>query len=108
MARAFDTGRLGRASAHYDEAQLAHWQRLAIAGLRCVGPVVVRLVRAQVVSRLPESFTAPPHLPVREYAEKVRAEFDIRSSSVGQTAASLSGGNKQKVVVAREVSKQPP
>lgn len=33
MARAFDTGRLGRASAHYDEAQLAHWQRLAIAGL---------------------------------------------------------------------------
>lgn len=33
MADAFDTGHLGRASAHYDEAQLAHWQRLAIAGL---------------------------------------------------------------------------
>jgi nondiscriminating glutamyl-tRNA synthetase len=33
MAREFDTGHLGRASAHYDEAQLAHWQHLAIAGL---------------------------------------------------------------------------
>jgi general nucleoside transport system ATP-binding protein len=44
---------------------------------------------------------------VREYAEKVRAEFDIRSSGVGQSAASLSGGNKQKVVVAREMSFTP-
>ncbi len=44
---------------------------------------------------------------VREYAEKVRTEFDIRSSGVGQSAASLSGGNKQKVVVAREMSFKP-
>lgn len=33
MARAFDLERLGRSSAHYDEAQLAHWQHLAIAAL---------------------------------------------------------------------------
>ena len=44
---------------------------------------------------------------VKEHAEAVRAEFDIRSSSVHQTSGSLSGGNKQKVVVAREMSFQP-
>ncbi|MBD3783878.1 MAG: ABC transporter ATP-binding protein [Micrococcales bacterium] len=44
---------------------------------------------------------------VREHAETVREEFDIRSSGVFQTAESLSGGNKQKVVVAREMSFKP-
>ncbi len=33
MVKAFDPERLGRSSAHYDEAQLAHWQHLAIAAL---------------------------------------------------------------------------
>ena len=40
-------------------------------------------------------------------ADALRTEFDIRSSSVHQSAASLSGGNKQKVVVAREMSFKP-
>ncbi|HSO64690.1 MAG TPA: heme ABC transporter ATP-binding protein, partial [Ornithinibacter sp.] len=44
---------------------------------------------------------------VTEHAEAVRAEFDIRSSSAHQSSASLSGGNKQKVVVAREMSSRP-
>lgn len=44
---------------------------------------------------------------VRSNAEALRTEFDIRSSSIGQTAGSLSGGNKQKVVVAREMSFNP-
>lgn len=44
---------------------------------------------------------------VREHAEQVREEFDIRSSGVTQSAGSLSGGNKQKVVVARELSFKP-
>jgi ABC-type uncharacterized transport system ATPase subunit len=44
---------------------------------------------------------------VRENAETLRDEFDIRSSGVMQTAGSLSGGNKQKVVVAREMSFEP-
>jgi simple sugar transport system ATP-binding protein len=42
-----------------------------------------------------------------EHAEGVREEFDIRSSSVHQSSGSLSGGNKQKVVVAREMSFKP-
>lgn len=33
MAKAFEPAHLGRSSAHYDEAQLAHWQHLAIAAL---------------------------------------------------------------------------
>ncbi|HQF03793.1 MAG TPA: ABC transporter ATP-binding protein [Phycicoccus sp.] len=41
---------------------------------------------------------------VRANAEKQRDEFDIRSSGVEQSAGSLSGGNKQKVVVAREMA----
>jgi ABC-type uncharacterized transport system ATPase subunit len=44
---------------------------------------------------------------VKEHAEAVRTEFDIRSSSVHQTSGSLSGGNKQKVVVAREMAFKP-
>lgn len=44
---------------------------------------------------------------IRGNAEALREEFDIRSSSVMQTAGSLSGGNKQKVVVAREMSFTP-
>lgn len=33
LTDAFDPVRIGRASAHYDEAQLAHWQKAAIAAL---------------------------------------------------------------------------
>lgn len=32
LARGFELGRLGRAPAHYDRAQLDHWQRLAVSG----------------------------------------------------------------------------
>ena len=33
LARAFDTARLHKAPAHFDAAQLLHWQRLAVQGL---------------------------------------------------------------------------
>jgi simple sugar transport system ATP-binding protein len=38
------------------------------------------------------------------YAEKLVEEFDIRTPSFENLASSLSGGNKQKVVVARELT----
>ncbi len=41
---------------------------------------------------------------VRENGEALFKEFDVRAASVMAPAASLSGGNKQKVVVAREMS----
>ena len=43
---------------------------------------------------------------VLENAEKLTKEFDIRSQGVFDTASSLSGGNKQKVVLARELSRE--
>lgn len=38
-------------------------------------------------------------------AETLRDEFDIRAQSVDDPISSLSGGNKQKVVLARELSR---
>lgn len=40
-------------------------------------------------------------------AEELVEKFDIRTASINSSAASLSGGNKQKVVVARELSAEP-
>jgi len=42
---------------------------------------------------------------VYDVAENRVREFDIRAQSVQDTASSLSGGNKQKVVLARELSR---
>src|ERR1700716_4191646 len=40
--------------------------------------------------------------PTRKEAGRLAKEFDVRSSSLDVAAATLSGGNQQKVVVARE------
>ncbi|SHH14555.1 ABC transporter ATP-binding protein [Clostridium grantii] len=44
---------------------------------------------------------------VKEYAKKLIKEFDVRTPNENVYAASLSGGNQQKLVVAREISKDP-
>jgi simple sugar transport system ATP-binding protein len=44
-------------------------------------------------------------LTVSELAQKQISEFDIRTQSSKDPASSLSGGNKQKVVLARELSR---
>ena len=41
---------------------------------------------------------------LEENATRLVKEFDIRTPSISTTAGALSGGNKQKVVVARELS----
>ncbi|WP_394769693.1 ABC transporter ATP-binding protein [Lacisediminihabitans sp.] len=40
-----------------------------------------------------------------EFAEKTIVEFDIRAQGIGTHAGKLSGGNQQKVVLARELSR---
>ena len=44
---------------------------------------------------------------VEENAKRLVHEFDIRTPSVYTLASKLSGGNQQKVIVARELSRQP-
>ena len=42
---------------------------------------------------------------IRENAEERIEEFDVRTSSIEHPASTLSGGNQQKVVLARELSR---
>ena len=42
---------------------------------------------------------------IKENAEERVEEFDVRTSSIEHTASTLSGGNQQKVVLARELSR---
>lgn len=44
---------------------------------------------------------------VRRFAEELRESFDIRCASVDNPIRDLSGGNQQKVVLAREISRKP-
>ena len=44
---------------------------------------------------------------IREYAEEMKSKYDIRCTSVEQEARNLSGGNQQKVILARELEGKP-
>lgn len=44
---------------------------------------------------------------VREYSKRIIKEFDVRTPNEDVLASKLSGGNQQKMVVAREISKDP-
>lgn len=43
---------------------------------------------------------------IAQNAEKLKDEFDIRAESISSVGSSLSGGNAQKVVLARELSRE--
>ena len=44
---------------------------------------------------------------IREWARRLVKEFDIRTPSIDVAARNLSGGNQQKVIVAREMGSEP-
>ena len=44
---------------------------------------------------------------LRRFAEQTAREFDIRTNSLDVTAAALSGGNQQKIVIARALWRKP-
>ena len=44
---------------------------------------------------------------IRGYAEEMREKYDIRCASVAQESRNLSGGNQQKVILARELENRP-
>ena len=60
--------------------------------------------------RCPKAFTKNKvidYKKVREYAKRIIKEFDVRTPGDDVPASSLSGGNQQKLIVAREISKDP-
>jgi simple sugar transport system ATP-binding protein len=44
---------------------------------------------------------------IRRYSEELQKKYDIRCESVSQEARNLSGGNQQKVILARELEAKP-
>jgi simple sugar transport system ATP-binding protein len=44
---------------------------------------------------------------MKQRAEKLLAEFDVRGGGAESYAAALSGGNQQKVAIAREIASDP-
>ena len=44
---------------------------------------------------------------IASWARKLVAEYDVRTASIESTARSLSGGNQQKLIIAREFSSDP-
>lgn len=44
---------------------------------------------------------------IREEAEKLQEKYDIRCASIEQQTRNLSGGNQQKIILAREIENQP-
>ncbi|MGE5572474.1 MAG: ABC transporter ATP-binding protein [Bacteroidota bacterium] len=47
------------------------------------------------------------HRKIVEHAAKIVGVFDVRAASLDQPVSSLSGGNQQKLVVGRELSRDP-
>ena len=44
---------------------------------------------------------------IKEYAEQMQKKYDIRCASIEQETRNLSGGNQQKVILARELESDP-
>jgi general nucleoside transport system ATP-binding protein len=65
-------------------------------------PVADNLVLNQIDARAFSRWGRVDRAAVREHAANLVDEFDVRTPSVGTAASTLSGGNQQKVIVARE------
>jgi general nucleoside transport system ATP-binding protein len=45
--------------------------------------------------------------PIAEYSRKLVKDYDVRCASIDEEVSNLSGGNQQKVILAREFSREP-
>lgn len=80
---------------------------LLLGAAHFVGTLGTRLLRRLLRDRAPRGGLQRDDRAIRQNAERLIAEFDIRTPSPETSAGSLSGGNQQKMVVAREFSRQP-
>jgi len=85
---------------------------LLIVAATLVFGVIAYIIAARVTRYAPVGRNASGGLTfnrpaVNNYAVKLVKEFDIRTPTVELNAGNLSGGNQQKMVVAREFSRKP-
>jgi len=88
--------------AHVPEDRLA-------TGVSAAADVTDNLIVGK--EKLPRFSLFKTHLKkraIRQYAREISEKFDIRGAGIDTTVGSLSGGNMQKVVVAREFSFETP
>lgn len=88
---------------HLFEAGLAHVpEDRQREGLVASFPVASNLVLNQLRNPPFSRRGRIDHRAVREHAARLVEEFDVRTPSVDVAVSTLSGGNQQKVIVARE------
>ncbi len=80
---------------------------LGLGAAHLVGTLGTRLLRRVLGNRAERGGLQRDDRAIRQNAERLIAEFDIRTPSPETSGGSLSGGNQQKMVVAREFSRQP-
>jgi ABC-type uncharacterized transport system ATPase subunit len=80
---------------------------LGFGAAHLAGTFGTRLLRHLMGKRAERGGLQRDDRAVRQNAERLIAEFDIRTPSPETSGGSLSGGNQQKMVVAREFSRQP-
>ncbi|MCS6872265.1 MAG: ABC transporter ATP-binding protein [Anaerolineae bacterium] len=80
---------------------------LCLGAAHFVGTLGTRLLRRLFNDRAARGGLQRDDRAIRQQAERLIAEFDIRTPSPETSSGSLSGGNQQKMVVAREFSRQP-
>jgi general nucleoside transport system ATP-binding protein len=70
-------------------------------------PIADNLVLEEYDQRPFANWTVRNLRAVLDYATRLIKQFDIRTENASQAASSLSGGNQQKLVVARELGTKP-
>jgi ABC-type sugar transport system ATPase subunit len=107
-------GELALDGAAYEPASVGHAQALGVALVpperrsQALFPdSVERNLNASTIDRQASARFVASRRREREHAQRLWDELDVRARSLDQAALTLSGGNQQKVVLARFLALQP-
>jgi general nucleoside transport system ATP-binding protein len=90
----------------FDKTKIAHIPEDRLKrGLVLDFPLTDNLILGRHCEREFSDSISFHHDQINQYAEKMIYDFDVRPADKDQQARGLSGGNQQKVVIARELSK---